>query len=426
MAAVLLAVGGGVEGLDLIHGPLGRDAPAPRRPPAASPRPLQTVSAAARRRDAVGTLLAARAQAVLAHDKPAFLAQLDPDSSAFRTAQDRMFDQVVKVPLASWAYAVTGDGPALGEQRALELPSGSTVVRVVLSYALEGSTSAVDREQYLTVVPRAGGWLLADDRDGQSSGLATQRDIWDLGLVTVVRGDSSLVIGAFDESDLRPYGEDADRSVRDVDRVWKRDWSRRPVVIVPRTQDDMAAIIDSDGKGLEQIAAVTAGTSESGLTRGDRVVINPAAWKTLGDVGRRVVIAHEVTHLATRASTYRAVPIWLSEGFADYVAYRSVDVPARVVAEDLRRLVRRGKAPRSLPVNADFDATKGDLAPAYEGAWLACRMVAGTYGQDKLIALYVALADAIPVSPDAAIRAILGIGEAKLVKDWRAYVADLA
>ena len=167
----------------------------------------------------------------------------------------------------------------------------------------------------------------------------------------------------------------------DVDMVWRRPWSRQPVIVSPKSQSDMATLIGNDGKGLSQIAAVTTGSFESGLSKGDRVVVNPAAWRTLGSLGKRVVLAHEMTHLATRAITVDDVPIWLSEGFADYVAYRAVEVPTNVVAGDVFEDVRDGKAPEKLPEDAEFDAAKGDIASAYEGSWLACRMIAERYGQ---------------------------------------------
>jgi hypothetical protein len=151
-------------------------------------------------------------------------------------------------------------------------------------------------------------------------------------------------------------------------------------------------------------------------------VVNPSAWRTLGSLGRRVVLAHEITHLATRAITVDDVPIWLSEGFADYVAYQAVDVPTNVVAGDVLSDVRKGKAPKNLPEDADFDAARGDIAAAYEGAWLACRMIAERYGQKKLIALYVSYANSKSVPQSGQIKTTLGISETQLVKQWRAYL----
>lgn len=421
--AAVLAAGGGALTWQAGHGTLPAEQ-APRATTAGAPS--TSAGRAESHRASLATLLAARSRAVLGHDKAAFLATVDPAEKAFRDKQATVFDRVARVPLGSWEYDYAGEGPGLGGARAAALPKGSWVARVILHYKYAGGDSPVDREQYLTVVPRDGRWLIAGDDDVAASGLATERDIWDLGPIDVVRGRHSLVIGDARPAALRDYADDADRSVRDVDAVWKKDWSRRPVVIVPKSQADMATIIGSDGDGLDQIAAVTTGYSVSGPTRGDRVVINPSAWKGLGDLGRRVVMAHEVTHLATRAITVHAVPIWLSEGFADYVAYQAVDVPTRVVASDVLDQVREGKGPKRLPEDGDFDAARGDLAPAYEGAWLACRMLAERYGQAKLIALYVALADRDSGLPEKDIRRVLGISEDKLVADWRAYLAQQA
>jgi hypothetical protein len=394
----------------------------------AKPKPTgqHTNNVVVGRRDGIGDLLVRRGRAVRDHDKAAFLALIDPTAEQFRAEQSTLFDRLVDVPLSDWSYQLAGDGPALPKDRSVQLPDGSTIARVRLDYRLAGSDSVVERDQYFTVVPRGGHWLLAGNDDASASGLKTERDIWDLGPVRVIRGQTSLVLGDAPDKELRRLADEADRGVHDVGDVWKRDWSRHPVVVFPKSQSDMASLIGSDGKGLSQIAAVTTGSFETGLSRGDRVVVNPEAWRTLGPLGRRVVLDHEMTHLATRAITVDDVPIWLSEGFADYVAYRAVEVPTNVVAGDVLDDVRDGKGPDQLPDDADFDAARGDIAAAYEGAWLACRMIAERYGQKRLIALYVSYADGKSVPAAGEIKTTLGITEAELVKQWRSYLDNRA
>ncbi len=402
----------------------GDDDPTSRASATRSP----ATDAAVQRHDAATSLLEARSQAILARDKAAFLALIDPAASRFRARQETLFNRLSKVPFSEWEYDFEGEGPALRDDQAERLPKGAFVARVLMRYTLKGTDSPVEREQFLTLVPRAGDWLLAtDEYTGEGApNPEFGRDIWELGPVTVVRGRSSLVIGEAKASVLRPFARDADLAVRDVRAVWKAKWSQRPVVIVPRTQADMALIVGTSAKGLEQIAAVTTGYSASGPTRGDRVVINPRAWRTLQDLGRRVVMSHEVTHLATRAVTYSSVPIWMSEGFADYVAYDAVDLPSRVIAEHVLDRVRAGKGPTQLPGDTDFDAGNGDVAPAYESSWLAAQLIADRYGERKLVRLYVSLADRDDGPADDDIRAVLGISEKKLIKDWRAYMKSLA
>ena len=144
-------------------------------------------------------------------------------------------------------------------------------MRVRLTYRLDGTSTTTDREQYLTVVPRGGRWLLAGDTDASENGFDTQRDLWDLGPVRVVRGDRGLVLAdarGADRSQVRRLAEEADQAVEDVDRLWRRDWAHGAVVLLPRTQKAMATLIGSDGEGLPQIAAVTTGSFEDGLAQG--------------------------------------------------------------------------------------------------------------------------------------------------------------
>lgn len=405
--------------------------PSPPATPSAgsSGRAEPTRDPVQQRDQAVVALLTERARAVLARDEAAFLGQVDPAAADFAAAQRRVFDRLAEVPLSAWSYLVTGTGPGLPEAAAAALPEGSAIVRVRLTYRLEGTTVDTDREQYLTVVPRGGRWLLSGDTDASPSGFDTQRDLWDLGPVRVVRGESSLVVGdsrGAGRAAMRRLAEEADLAVEDVGRVWDRDWSRRPVVLLPASQRDMATLIGSDGEGLAQIAAVTTGAFEEGLARGDRIVVNPSAFETLGALGRRVVLAHEMTHVATRATSITPVPIWLSEGFADYVAYRAASVPVTIVASDVLDDVRDGEGPDRLPEDGDFDAGEGDIAAAYEGAWLACRMVAQRYGERRLVRLYGAMSDSAgPGWPQETVD-VLGISSRRLVRDWRVYLRDLA
>ena len=440
LGAVVVLVGGVVLALVLAWLVLPDD-PEPRAAPTRTPTPTASASASdtpstsgssaltARRAEAVGALLAARSQAVLAGDQAALVDQVDPTQAEFAEQQRLVARRLGDVPLAQWSYQVVGDGPELSDERTAVLPDGAAVVRVRLTYRVQGTTTETDREQYLTVVPRGGRWLLAGDTDGEADGLRTERDLWDLGPVRVRQGESAVVVAdrrTVDRDEMGRLSTEADRAVSDVDRVWRADWSRQPLVLVPHSQRDMATLLGDDGKGLAQIAAVTTGSVAEGLTRGDRVVINPETFATLGPVGRRIVLSHEMTHLAARASSVQTVPIWLSEGFADFVAYDATTVPAGVVAADLLEQVRAGDAPRQLPDDAAFDAGEGDIAAAYEGAWLACRMIAQRWGEAALVRFYTDMTDSAgPGWPDE-VESSLGVSERRLVRQWRTYVAQLA
>lgn len=412
-------------------------AQAPAGPPAAVSPPSPSVAQApvvdpvVEREAAVVELLDRRAAALLARDPAGWMADVDPASADFAARQSAVLANLTAVPVAAWRYDFAGAGiPPTAERKAV-LGEDSWVARVILVYRLADADSAdVRRELNFTVVHRGGRWLLADDVDGP-----TATDVWDLGPVQVVRGSRSLVLGTGDAGSLKRYAEMSDAAAERVDVVWGEEWPRVVVVVVPRDQSEMARLLQrADQAGLEQIAAVT--TGEVGLGDGesaDRVIINPAGFEELESLGRDVVLTHEVTHVATRATGTVDVPIWLSEGFADYVAYSGTELSRRTVAADVLDLVRTGSGPATLPDVVAFDPAQGNIASAYSGAWLAAELIARTWGEQTLVKFYrqvagvgAAGAPAATAPVDEAFRQVLGTDQATFEQRWRDYLVELA
>ena len=99
---------------------------------------------------------------------------------------------------------------------------------------------------------------------------------------------------------------------------------------------------------------------------------------------------------------HSALPLWLLEGFADYVALRDVDLPLATTAGQIiragppRRRARRAARPRRVR-HAD-DAPRGGV----RGAWLACLLLADRGASAALVALLPRRRGGRPV--DAALR----------------------
>ncbi|MEO7058317.1 MAG: hypothetical protein ABI083_01215, partial [Lapillicoccus sp.] len=189
--------------------------------------------------------------------------------------------------------------------------------------------------------------------------------------------------------------------------------------------------------GLDQVAAITDGPLDpGGAATSDRVFINPDAFAKLNAQGRRVVVTHELTHVTVRSTTTRAVPLWLSEGFADYVGFSGLGLDPKVVAADLLAEVRAGTGPTGLPSDEDFDPAHGIIAPSYNAAWLATSRIAQLDGQDRLVALYRAVAVGNAVDPTVAtdptvvvkqaFPAVLGVSEDEFTAGWLADLRRLA
>ena len=103
------------------------------------------------------------------------------------------------------------------------------------------------------------------------------------------------------------------------------------------------------------------------------------------------MITHESTHVATDAANSPA-PIWLVEGFADYVALRAQRLPLTTTASRIIALVRHHGVPRGAarPRRSSRPGAP-HLEARYESAWLACRLLAQDGGTPALVAFYRAM-----------------------------------
>lgn len=355
----------------------------------------------------VQRVLDRRAAAVLAHDAAAYA----------RTGTGTGFDHLSGIPLAAWSYRV----------RDVERTGDTATADVELRYRVEGydrGPVTAGRTVRLSRDDRGGAWSVDSDRPAKDSG----QQPWDQGAVEVVRGTHSLVLGVGQSTAmLRRFADLADRAVPAVSDAWDGDWSRRVVVVVPRSVEGMAGLLGSPASSYRGIAAVTTGeTGGREHAPADRIIVNPDAYGLLGSLGKQVVLTHETTHVATRADTTSATPLWLSEGYADWVGYRGSGRTAAQAAPELADAVAEGRVPARLPTDEDFGFTAEaeELARAYEGGWLACRMIAEQWGEERLDAFYrsVGAHDRRAGAVEGALHEVLGTTPDDFTARWREYL----
>jgi len=246
--------------------------------------------------------------------------------------------------------------------------------------------------------------------------------LWVLGRVSVARAPRALVVSAVPGASGR-FAPLADRAVLDVRRVLRR-WPGRVVVEVPRDQRQLDRVLGAPAGTYAAIAAVT-GTAD-GSTHRDapaHVFVNPRVFDPLGPRGSQVVMTHETTHVAMRAAL-SPMPVWLLEGFADYVALAHADLPVSRVASQTLSRVRRTGPPERLPTRRDFGPHSPQLGASYESAWLACRLVAQRYGERRLVAFYRA-SDRAGATAEA-FRSVLGTDQQAFTRAWRTDLRRLA
>jgi hypothetical protein len=254
--------------------------------------------------------------------------------------------------------------------------------------------------------------------------------LWMLERLAIRRSSEALVMVASEASGpgpggrgVRAYHALADRAVADVRKVFPQ-WEGPLVVEVPGSQEELARALGSERTAYSSIAAVTTPVDGSGVSDSPiHIFINPPVFGPLGEQGAQIVMSHEAAHVATEAAA-SAMPTWLLEGFADYVALAHVDLPVEVTASQIIAEVQDQGAPATLPGPAEFETENTALGASYESAWLACRLLAEQYGEGKLLAFYER-ADR-DGSTKAAFREVLGTDEQAFTRSWRDYLETLA
>ncbi|MEV8534614.1 hypothetical protein [Streptomyces sp. NPDC051211] len=311
------------------------------------------------------------------------------------------------VPVQSWAYEVTSVRVTDGGSRA--------TAGAELRYRLAGYDAApAGGARDLSLAAADGRWRVTADRPAAGA----LPELWDQGPVRAVHGRHALVLGSGPREQLTGIAAEADRAVPAVTAAWPGSWAGRVVVLVPASTERMAELLGSPPAVYRGMAAVTTGRVGVSPAPADRVVVNPQAYGELAGEGRHVVLTHEVTHVATRSETSASTPLWLSEGFADWVAYRDSGRDPADIAPAVRRAVRAGRLPAALPADEafGFGGDQEALSRAYEEAWLACRLIAARWGEEALLRLYRAAArDPLPT----ALADVLGTDLPSLTAAWR-------
>ncbi|TQM80340.1 hypothetical protein FHX81_2668 [Saccharothrix saharensis] len=381
-----------------------------------------TTPTAPLRADAVRALLDQRARAVLDRDEAAFGAVLDPEADAgFRQRQLDLFRNLADVPLAEWEYRIEGEIGLFG----VALPAAEEVWApdVRLGYRLAGvDVEPSSQGMAYLFTRRDGRWYLNSDTALEPLGRRTWRGPWDFGPCHVHTGTGGFVLS-------HPGGEalaaralaELDGAVTAVTEVWGQAWARQVAVLVPASPEEMVALV-GPGFATGAIAGVAVADRvdpDTHTALGQRVVLNPDSAGALSPLSLRVLLRHEITHIATRGQTVDGAPMWVLEGFADYVGYRRSDVPPTRAAPLLAAQVRRS-VPSALPADADFRGDAMELA--YQQAWSVHLYLASSLGESGLVALHRRLARVRASEVDGVLLEATGGDTAALVRGWQDFL----
>jgi hypothetical protein len=389
------------------------------------------------RDEAVKAMFGRRADAVLKRDANAFMADLDGADAAFVARQREVFDSLGKLDFATWEYRLRDDEYSVTsiDWRKYGRTADVALPVLTLHYQLKGyDRRPVVRRVVYTVVRRGDRWLIANDRDLQestSSGTSVRRDPWENGPITVAKSKNGLVIGHPDDADaIKGIQKEVESAIRHVSSYVGKAWGEKTVVILPSDHEELQYILENPDVPFEFAAIAhpeftTLDEDYLGLFAGTRVVINPENFNPSSSFNR-LLIRHELTHVALFERTGPLSPRWLVEGIAEWVGNAGSDLPTPRLAPSLADLVEEDGVPDYLPLDSDFGII-GDAGVGYESGWMLCRYIASRYGRDKLLRLYVEMGTREGLDKPGqkfpnALREVLGTDEAALLKAWRPYV----
>lgn len=217
------------------------------------------------------------------------------------------------------------------------------------------------------------------------------------------RGDALLKrvsadIPAAVDTVVRFWGPDVERDITVVATGSEADFVRRAHLDPQRRWSDIAAVAVADSVDLTAAQAV-----------GQRIVLAPGAAR-MSDQAMRIVLAHELFHLAARPYTAVDAPRWFTEGVADFVARPPDALPPGAAA---------GTA---LPTDAELDVAGPARSAGYDRAWWFARFVAADFGVDGLRRLYTEAAGPGHSDFATALRAALGTDIDGLQARWERWL----
>ncbi|MCW2710036.1 MAG: hypothetical protein JWP24_230 [Marmoricola sp.] len=328
-----------------------------------------------------------------------------------------MHDNAAALAIRDLSLRYVDEGTPLGAGEQGRLGPEAWRGSVQVEYRFEGyDESAARLETGVVFAPTSDGIRIA-----AFGGPDERAPLWLVDRLSVVRTPRTLLAVA--GAPPGRYAGLVTRAVGQVRRVLPQ-WQGPLVVEVPHTRSQLEAAVQSQPGEYDNIAAVTT-TADGSLAPEApvRVFVNPDVFGKLKRVGAQVVMTHESTHVATRA-TFTSMPTWLLEGFADFVALDAAKVPVTTAAGQILARIRKDGLPRGLPTSQDLDPTANGLGATYEEAWLACRFLAQEYGADRLVQFYRKVGDGS--STEKSFRQQLGTTQQAFVALWRADLARLA
>lgn len=359
-----------------------------------------------------------RDEAVRAGDRKLFMSTVARGDRVFVQRQRRWFDNVSKLPWRTLRHrALTSSWPVLVHDDAWGKKVAVPRIRLVAQLKSFDHTP-VRQLTGLAFARREGVLKIVGDRTRAGSFFPGYTPSpWDLTRINVRQ--TGTVLGVFDAGTL-PDRDAVMRSVlagvQQVSRGLPFAWDRRVVVYAFTDRAVLNSFEHVPGGKIQHLGALTfpvrAGPDDTRVV-GLRFTLLPSSIAA-GQPFLGRIVRHELTHVAL-GERDDGVPLWFSEGIAEYLGARGVPLDQRRIAAVAVDRARSGVATR-LPPSAGFNGPEQDWY--YALSWMACDHIAATQGEGRLWQLMRALSDygrgTSDQEQDAVLRQVLGYGAREL------------
>jgi hypothetical protein len=398
--------------------------------PARAQAPTPTASAAWA--GEVQALLQRRAEAVRSGDLAAFTATMRGAPAPFQKQRRDWFTRLRALPLGTYELKLDQgefDDLARSKDRRRFGPD-THVVQVKERIAFKGFDRGPSNEDlYLTVRKDAAGWAIVSDTDVEDLALESMRNLWDFGPVaTAQRGGILVVVHPAQRSAAQTILAAAEKARRTAKARWPYPWNDPIIVMIPSTVTELARILQTQFDLSTFVAFASSSldrdAKQGWALTGDRVFLHWPNFKRYGDAFQQTILAHEFTHLATRATTGPFEPAFMDEGIAQFYGEDAGHAPQ----PETRKRVRNGRFDGKLPEDWLFTAgSDAEIYYAYETSNAFMAFLGGKYGRNAGARVYRALAATNPGAPglwryhlDRAFLQAFKVPFAKLESEWAA------
>ncbi|HEX9888869.1 MAG TPA: hypothetical protein VGA69_05290 [Nitriliruptorales bacterium] len=336
-------------------------------------------------------VLDALAAGFLAADPEAIRPHLLDPSSAFGARWLARAANLAEVPLATYELELDPSLPDLATGAVRDRHVGAATVRYVRErHALAGydEDGPAAEDLFLTFVHAEDRWRVAGDTDAEPLGLVSADHLWDHGPVEVTVDGPLVALHHPGTPAIGPVLAEARAALGDVLDRWPLEWPSRVPIIVPRDEDELAELLHVTFDLSSFVAFATASpVGELGEYRltGSRVILNPVRFLNRASGTRRLILAHELLHVATRPVAGPFTPAWVEEGVAQAIGEQRSTTGLGI----LDGLVARGAFDALLPTDAQFVTGGRDrIFLSYQLAYSFVSFLVDTYGVDAVARWY--------------------------------------